>query len=186
MQGGGWQSGGGWQGPPAGGAHGPLPMQQPHGMMPPHGLAPQGPTVARVPLMPGERVLYFKKPDLGMARVWYVIGGVVLLLLLVGIYLLYVAVTFEESASHYWVITNQRLFTVNARGKVLEQIGVHEISDIIHRVGGGKNQLVVHTPRSFITFRQEEQHPIQHLKALLQNLRDPRFLQQAPAVTYEP
>lgn len=154
--------------------------------MPPHGLVPQGPTVARVPLMPGERVLYFKKPDQGMARAWYVIGGLVLLLMLIGIYLLYVAVFFEEKTTHYWVITNRRLFTVNARGGVLEQVGIHEISDIVHRVGGGKNQLVVHSARSFITFRHEEQHPIQQLKPLLQSLRDPRFLEQAPGVTYEP
>lgn len=182
---GGWQSGGGWHGhPSAGGAYGSQPMA-PSGMMPPYGSPQSSPTVARVPLMPGERVLYFKKPDLGMARVWYVIGGIVLLPMLLGIYLLYVAIFFEEKASHYWVITTLRLFTANARGGVLEQVVVQEISDVVHRVGGGKNQLVVHSPRSFITFRQEEQHAIQQLKPLLQSLRDPRFLQQAPAVPYE-
>lgn len=144
------------------------------------------PSVARVPLMPGERVLYFRKPDLGMARIWYFLGGIVLLPVLVGVYLLYVGICFEEKANHYWVVTNMRIFTVNARGKILEQIGVPEITDLVHRVGAGTNSLIVHSQRQFIMFRMQEQHDIPRLKPLLGNLKNPHFVQQAPAVPFEP
>ena len=105
------------------------------------------PSVARVPLMPGERVLYFWKPDLGMARVWYFIGGIALLPVLIGIYLLYIGICFEEKSAHYWVITTGRVFTVNARGNVLEQIALAEITNLVHRVRSGTNSQTVERAR---------------------------------------
>lgn len=169
----------GWQNPPPHG--GP---QWGHAMP---GPAPMhAPTVARVPLMPGERVLYFRKPDQGMARIWYFIGGLVLLPVLLGIYLFYVGICFEEKENHYWVVTNLRVFTVNARGKILEQIGVPEITNLVHRVGAGTNSLILHSQRQFISFRMQEQHDIPRLKPLLENLRNPHFLQQAPQAAFEP
>ncbi len=146
----------------------------------------QGPTVARVPLLPGERVLYFHKPDQGMTRIWYILVGVLLIPVLLGIYLLYVGIFFEEKSSHYWVITTHRLFTANARGKILEQVGIPEITNLVHRRGSGTNSLIVHSRHQFITFRMDEKHDIARLKPMLENLRNPHFLQQAPSVPFEP
>lgn len=162
--------------------HGP----GPGGWGPPAHAPALAPTVAKASLMQGERVLYFWKPDLGMARVWYFIGGLVLLPVLVGIYLLYVGVAFEEKANHYWVVTNMRLFTVNARGKVLEQIANAEITNLVHRVGAGKNALIVEAHPRSIMFRIDERHDLARLKPLLQSLRNPTALQQLPSVPFEP
>ncbi|MBX3207325.1 MAG: hypothetical protein KF764_19920 [Labilithrix sp.] len=169
----------GWQSPPPAAPQWGYPAPGGHGPM-------QGSTVARVPLMPGERVIYFRKPDQGMARLGYILAGVVLLPVLLGIYLLYLGIFYEEKTNHYYVVTTLRIFTVNARGTILEQIGIPEITDLVHRMGAGKNALVLHSPRAFIMFRREEQHDIPRLKPLLASLRDPHFLQQAPSVQFEP
>lgn len=169
-----------WQGPPPG-AQG---WGHPHAGAP-HGSPHATPTVARVPLLPGERVLYFHKPPQGANRLWYILGGIVTLPMLIGFYLLYVAIDYEARANHYWVITNQRIFTANARGGVLEAIGIGEISNLVHRRGSGTNSLIVHSPRKFISFRMQEKHDLSRLKPMLENLRDPRYLHQAPSVPFE-
>ena len=115
-----------WQGQPQGGngwGHHTLARRMDH----PTG-ATAAPTVARVPLLPGERVLYFHKPHQGASRLWYILGGIVTLPI-IGFYLLYVAIYYEAKASHYWVITNQRIFTANARGGILEAIRHSQITN---------------------------------------------------------
>ncbi len=155
----------------------------------PHAMVPQpmaGPTVARVPLLPGERVLYFKKPDQGIARVGYILAGILTLPILLGFYLVYLGINYEEKVSHYYVITNFRIFTVNARGRILELVNVPEITNLNHRTGNGTNTLSVHSNAQFIQFRHEERHDMAVVKNLLANVRNPAFAQQAPAVAFEP
>ena len=144
-----------------------------------------GQTVAGIQLQPGERVLYFWKPNKGADRFWTFVGGVVLLPLLIGIYLLYVGFNYGDKSDHYWVITNQRIFTANANGRIMKQVGIGEITRLVHRRGAGTNTVSVHGPRSFIMFRREERHDIAMLKPLLENLRNPAFLDRAPTVPFE-
>jgi hypothetical protein len=144
-----------------------------------------GQTVAGIQLRPGERVLYFWKPNRTADRAWTFVGGIVLLPLLIGIYLLYVGFTYADTSNHYWVITNQRIFTVNANARVRDEIGIHEITRLVHRRGDGKNSLIVHSSRAFISFRVQERHDIERLKPFLENLRNPAFLDRVPSVPFE-
>jgi hypothetical protein len=155
--------------------------------MPPAWQAPPQPppTVAKVPLLPGERVLYFKKPDQGATRIGYVLAGILLTPLLLGIWLLYVAWKFGEQQAHYYVITTHRLFTVNAVGGVMEQVDVPAISDLTHRMGNGTYELIVKSERTWLKFRREEQHDVDALKALVAGLRNPTFVAHLPNVPFE-
>jgi hypothetical protein len=176
MNQGGWQNPGGWQ------------QQQGYGHAPQQAYPPQPnvaapPTVARVPLFPGERVLYYLRPDQTSTRIQYFLYGILFLVLIFGLYFLYLGIFFDKAESLVWVITNQRIFTVNGEGKVLEQIGNHEITTIVNR---NQNALIVHGASKLIMFRRAEKHDIQTVGTILENLRNPAFLQQAPTARFDP
>lgn len=167
--------------PPHGGyAGGPAPWQPPA-----HAHVP---TVARAPLQPGERVIYFhKKMNGGSERVLSIILGIVTIPILIGIYLLYTAIRWNETVDAFYVITNQRLFTVNLLGGVREQVWLHEITNLSHRTGNGSNSLTVEgASGGSITFRHQEGHVIARLRPMLEGLRNPAFMQQLPNVPFEP
>jgi hypothetical protein len=159
-------------------------------MVPHHGWQAQAhvapATVAKVPLYPGEKVLYFARPDQTMTRILYFVYGTLFLILIFGLYFLYLGIFFDTADSHVWVITSHRVFTVNNAGKVMTQIGVHEIQRVVNRVGAGRNDLNVHSANDLIMFRSAEKHDARIVGPILENLRNPAFVQQAPPVRFDP
>lgn len=174
---------GGWGQPPGWGP----PQGAPPGFGPPGYRAPSAvPTVARVPLFPGERVLYFLKPNQGATRLVYFAAGILLMPILLGFYLIYVGIAFEEKQEHYYVITTQRVFTVNAKGGVLTTVPNAGITNLTHRMGNGTNTLSVSAGNTFIQFRRQEGHDMARVKEMLSLLKNPAYLAQAPDVPFEP
>jgi hypothetical protein len=112
-------------------------------MGPPPAVAPGGAPMmgggARLvfgfPLEPGERVLYYKRvPTLG-GRVFYLVFGVPMILLLgIGIYLIYLGITHRKQFAYAHVVTNRRMFALDGHGHEMKGmrweavVGMNKIS----------------------------------------------------------
>ena len=137
-------------GPPPYGHPGPPQQGQPQQGYPQQGypqqgygpamqVAPAGPAarvVFGVPLEPGERVLYFRRNSNLANRIFSVIFGIPLILLLgLGLYLIYTAF-FDRKTSHYaQAITSRRLLAINGHGQPLFAIRWEEVAGL-NRVTG--------------------------------------------------
>lgn len=138
------------------------------------------PMVWGVPLAPGERVLYYKRFTGSGERIFLFFMGIVFLVLLCGLWLLYLAIRYEQSHDRVYVITDRRLFTVSGDRKLRTQIAIPAITRIV-RVTGAKQRINVHGASDFIIFRVlEHDH---NLESVIQNLHQPGSL---PLVAFEP
>lgn len=134
-------------------------------------------TVWGVPLDPGERVLYYKRFSGSGERIFLFFMGIVFLVVLCGLWLLYLAIRYEESHDRVYVITDRRLFTVSGTRKLRTQILIPAITRI-QRVTGAKNRLNVHDASDFIIFRVLEHD--RNLESVIQGLGQPGSLPSAP------
>ena len=96
-----------------------------------------------IPLAPGERVIYYRRIPKG--PIGTIITGIILLpFFLVGILLFIQAAKMRKAESYANVITNRRLFTVNAFGKVLEQLAWTDVTGVTYyRVRRGRDHVDV-------------------------------------------
>lgn len=144
------------------------------------------PTVWGIPLEPGERVLYYSRKQGNGERIFMFVMGIVLLPVLVGIWLLHQAITYDKSTERVVVITDRRMLGITNAHIVLTTFRLNEISNV-KRVVGAKNQWVVSgsnrgmsTP--VMTFDASD-HPFQVLEPILRQLGNPTAL---PNARFEP
>ena len=114
----------GYGAPPQQQGYGQAAPMQPYGA--PAAAAPWGggaamqsangpPTVCGVQLQPGERVIYFYKPSYTGDKVAMWILGVLFLVVIIGLFFIYLAVTTEARNPKAQIITNQRVIEVSGK-----------------------------------------------------------------------
>ncbi len=158
--------GGGYGPPPAPGGYGPPPQQQgasgaPPGAMVqanPYGMQGAGPgggggTVMGVPLEPDERVIWFKRHDYTMDKVFLWIFGVLFLVMLIGIIFIVLALIHDGRNPRAHVITNRRIIVIDGKGQqqsyALNQIA--DIEPVRQSAGGGGGGLIGLAVRAAVT-----------------------------------
>jgi hypothetical protein len=131
--------------------YGPPPgAMQPWGAQ---GMQGGAPTVAGVPLEPGERVLYFVKPSYTTDKVVLLIFGVLLAIVLIGFIFIYLAVTIEERNPKAQALTDRRLVSVPGKGApiMIPLQYIQDITPVRQSAGGGGGGLVGALVRAAVT-----------------------------------
>lgn len=110
-----------------------------YGAPPVHAQGGVPSTVFGHALWPGERVLYYKYiPGLG-ARLFYILFGIPMILLVgLGFYLIYMGITHRRQFAYAQVITNKRLFTLDGRGQEMRGMtwaDVRGLNKVAHSTG---------------------------------------------------
>ena len=103
--------------PPGAPGYAPPPGQA---MVPAAGqaLASGGASVMGVPLMPGERVVYFYKPSYTAYKVVFWIFGVLMLVILIGIIFIVLALLVDKRNPRAQIVTNMRVIEISGKGFV--------------------------------------------------------------------
>ncbi len=91
---------------------------------------PGGPTVLGQPLEQGERVIWFRKHSYTMEKVIYIVLGVFLLVLIIGIGFIIYGVLMEKWKPVAHVVTNRRLIVFGPPGKPPESYPLGHMADI--------------------------------------------------------
>jgi hypothetical protein len=109
--------------------------QPPQQMMQPHaqqGIQPagQGGTVLGVPLEPGERVVFFKRVSFTGNKIGGWILGILLAPVLIGFWLIYVALNVEKKNPNAFAVTDRRVIYIPGLGKPAEIIDYRHMADI--------------------------------------------------------
>lgn len=118
--------------------------QQQQGYGPPQGMP--GQTVLGLPLEPGERVIWFKKHDYTMDKIIYIVMGVLLLVILIGVIFIYLGATMDSRRPQAHALTNRRVIIFGPPGKGAPQIfPLSYVADLVptrQKSGGGGGGLI--------------------------------------------
>lgn len=174
------------------------PQQQvpPQGQMPPQPqggpmMAPpqqgQGPrTVFGFPLEPGERVLYYRYISGTGARIFYALFGIPAILIIgLGFFLIYLAITHRKQFTYAQVLTNRRMFLLDGRGQERQGIrweNVAGLNKVTTSVGGAKEFGVRNGAGAQVMFTEDLEVAERMITQLVQN---PAAREAMPEVPFD-
>jgi hypothetical protein len=107
------------------------------------------PTVDGIPLQPGERVVYFVKPDYSFTKVSLLIFGLLFLVVAVGVFFLFARARVDRRNARSLVITTQRLLVAHGTGETssLWLRDIARIEAIRFKSRSSADRLPPHDPR---------------------------------------
>jgi hypothetical protein len=144
-----------------------------------------GRTVFGVPLEPDERVVYFKQvPQLG-GLIAVIFVGILMLVVLIGIFFIVQAFRNRTIAVHAQVITNRRVMTINGKGQILSQLRWRDVAGMYTKLINGRlSEVGVRTKASVNVLFGDSPHLAQPI--FERYCGDLRLLEKDPEVPFTP